>query len=63
MLSAPGAAIYQLVQNCGPLILAADFAAPGPMRAHGLDRVRLHADRLAKLSCALKRTRTVPLAG
>jgi transposase len=35
-----------------------------PLRVRGLDRVRLHADLtiLAKLSCALARTRAVPLA-
>jgi hypothetical protein len=35
-----------------------------PLRVRGLDRVRLHADLtiLAKLSCALARTRAMPLA-
>ena len=35
-----------------------------PLRVRGLDRVRLHADLtiLAKLSCALARARTAPLA-
>jgi transposase len=35
-----------------------------PLRVRGLDRVRLHADLtiLAKLACALRRARAVPLA-
>lgn len=35
-----------------------------PLRVRGIERVRLHADLtiLAKLSCALSRARTVPLA-
>lgn len=35
-----------------------------PLRVRGLDRVRLHADLtiLAKLGCALAKTRAVPLA-
>jgi transposase len=35
-----------------------------PLRVRGLERVRLHADLtiLAKLGCALAKTRTVPLA-
>ena len=35
-----------------------------PPRVRGLDRVRLHADLtiLAKLACALGRSRTLPLA-
>jgi hypothetical protein len=35
-----------------------------PLRARGIERVRLHADLtvLAKLSCALARARAVPLA-
>ena len=35
-----------------------------PLRARGIERVRLHADLtiLAKLACALARARAVPLA-
>jgi hypothetical protein len=35
-----------------------------PLRVRGLERVQLHADLtiLAKLSCALAKTRAVPLA-
>jgi len=35
-----------------------------PLRVRGIERVRLHVDLtiLAKLSCALARARTVPLA-
>jgi hypothetical protein len=38
--------------------------ALSPLRVRGLDRVRLHADLtiLAKLSCALARSRTLALA-
>jgi hypothetical protein len=38
--------------------------ALAPLRVHGLDRVRLHADltNLAKLACALSRARALPLA-
>lgn len=39
--------------------------ALAPLRARGLDRVRLHADLtiLAKLACGLNRARAVPLTG
>jgi hypothetical protein len=35
-----------------------------PLRVRGIDRIQLHTDLtiLAKLSCALARTRAVPLA-
>ena len=38
--------------------------APSPLRVHGLDRMRLHAELtiLAKLACALSRARAVSLA-
>ncbi len=37
--------------------------ALGPLRVRGIERVRLHADlTIAKLACALARSRAAPLA-